>query len=1300
MKRSLSAIALCASLFVLLVLFLYPPTLVTAAKENVIVKLLNLPAPPPPNPLLNGAKRDEKFYDKNNPPNDNAPIEDLIDYWTHQANNYQGPLNYRARPSDRTVERLAAEMATKPELASQILSIMPDNQTTINTIKELYDRFDSDDGANRDQRRQFREWLRFNSPYFSGDLTRASQGIKDAGGYVGPNDEKTLLALTRHDFDKASPVISQLYNDGAQPASRSLATWALYQRALETGSLGDIDRYRSELIRMVENRSLPDGARDMANDALTHGPDFPGRDDWTFSLFEDETLVNMPRFTMLTTLVMYSPPEKYVPKMIALIEKTSNPLIRAAAVNNLMTAMRSDLSDEMEREIIQAMLPWLEDAKWASNSGGLNDSRSLLIRKLTEHKIPESVPGLIKVLDEKERQIPTEAESGRTNAAVPDNSDLNFRNTIEAELMKLGLSGIDVSVSDGEVTLTGTVAKDRLAQVMKAAQEADVKKVNNKLSIKDGGPAVFSYPYRQSAIVALGKQKDGRAVPALRRVLTEIEGYERYSVINAILECGGFSIPEQMEALDAAVKKIPDSTNTGTSSNKPFIIDQEEVNQVLAGLASNAKPRPMTSAEISIILGQQISQATEISDQLARAIVDRIEVLDTKDPRLSSAYRTLILKWKNQVFSVLLLRDLKRDAADTATIVQLLSRRKELRETLSADVSDLQTGKPVAVGVSACIFEDALGFDAILESGDVETKTAMLACARLIRAPLPVAKVAEHLKAQSQLLQTAAERYLESEDSVEARAFVLARHPNKAKILGATSAFFVEGATDEGVPFLRNLFQSVGNPSLHNDLASNENDDEIKAVEKRLQDEVKKEDSLLGVYSYDSNYIRIYKDRAIFSWDEDDSRYRERPLTQYEFEDIKSYLTTNKVDELAPFLSCGEEHCTASELLMLGRNGGRRVYANTGRSTPEFFVGLDKYFAGLKLTPAKLKYSLSREIPGLEILLASDELHAETVWVQGSDVRVAASDVSVRKKFKADLENLYSETSDEDINEEEQATRRAALLTAINKRQYDGYGWHKVADGNVADSAAQPTGVEFIPLRDTLSVQPTDEQWKARAGDVEIRASEDGLFKVVRGKLTNLRKGYYQNPVITPNGRWLIASKSDPENGEILVRIDLVTNREYPVEIEGYGQQVPTAYISPLNKFLVVRNEHYNYAGEYFAGDEDTAPDDADPSGMVLVDPATGAVQPIAGEFRPLAQQTFRALQQTSKPNEFWAAIYDTEKKETHVGIYEIKTFGFKPVLRVPKINFNSMSMWVDEPAGKVYFVYRGHLLALPLHRP
>jgi len=36
-------------------------------------------------------------------------------------------------------------------------------------------------------------------------------------------------------------------------------------------------------------------------------------------------------------------------------------------------------------------------------------------------------------------------------------------------------------------------------------------------------------------------------------------------------------------------------------------------------------------------------------------------------------------------------------------------------------------------------------------------------------------------------------------------------------------------------------------------------------------------------------------------------------------------------------------------------------------------------------------------------------------------------------------------------------------------------------------------------------------------------------------------------------------------------------------------------------------------------------------------------------------------------------------------------------VMNVPHIVFDSMAMWVDGNKGKVYVVYRGQLLSLPL---
>ena len=66
----------------------------------------------------------------------------------------------------------------------------------------------------------------------------------------------------------------------------------------------------------------------------------------------------------------------------------------------------------------------------------------------------------------------------------PPSPDKMIEGTVSQAITKLGITGITVTVADGEVTLTGDVTKDNLAKVMQAANEAKPKKVNNKLTVK------------------------------------------------------------------------------------------------------------------------------------------------------------------------------------------------------------------------------------------------------------------------------------------------------------------------------------------------------------------------------------------------------------------------------------------------------------------------------------------------------------------------------------------------------------------------------------------------------------------------------------------------------------------------------------------------------------------------------------------------------------------------------------------------------------------------------------------------
>ena len=1243
MKRTITALAFCCSLLLSLSFFLFPPV---EAKENTLLAILNLPAPPPPNPLAAGvgSPRDQKFYDKQKPPKDDAPIADLLDYWRQQSATYQD-LRYQAEMTPKVRERLLNEIAKNNKLLPGLVDALRGDSRSADLIKEIYDNAGNGvfDSSERDS---LKEWLTYNSPYFSDELARGADGAGDTDGYV--SNQEQLLALTSVDFEKARPIIDRLYNDTSLNTSRVLARWALYKRALQTDSFGDIERYRDELKAIVEDRTALPGMRDLAMDALVSEKEWAGRDDWYFSLLSDETLaelvVNGNTYTGLTTLILVSPDDKYVDKMLELVE-SSNIAVRSAALKNLLLKLNSG-----GPEVIKVFLPWLEDPKWALNN---ESSRLLIVQRLSDLQIPESVPGLIKIMEERKIAI---VPKGTLNANAAAN------------------------------------AADAAANAVAAQYSSNANRDPNiPLDPKDG-VEVITYPYRYSAVNALAKQKDPRAIPALRRVLSLGESYEKYSVVSALLACGGFSVAEQMDALEMSAKGVLEYLDIEDGEG-PFSTAVSPAPNF--GLSANATPRTFGTEELKTILAQQLTQAPEISDELARAIVARISVLDASDPGLARAYRRLILRWQNSVINLLLLNDVKLGKADSDTVLRLLSQRKDLREKQSSDVYNLRTGSPLAVGIAACMFEDQNEYYAILDAGDAETKTAMLSCARLLRSPLLVEKVAESLSSANELLVTAAERYLESEDSPAARAIVLARHPNEARIMGATSAFYVEGAPPATSEYLWALYSSLGNNFLYYGWSGSGNDDQLAAIDKQLQREVLEADDLVGVYAYERHYIRIYKDRVMFSWDEDDSRYRERPMAKDEFDEIRRYLTVNNVDELPPFLSCGGEYCNARELLMLGRAGGRRVYMNGDPA--DFFTGLDKYFDGLKRQKGTLKYALSREIPGLEIVLASDDVYAETVWSAPGDLRVAASDGAARKRIEARIQAFATGESaplDEnlEIRDEGPDSPPENWASLIKKRNQQAKAWYSISNGEVAGTAAQPPNAEYIPIVDGLDVPPDAERWKTRAGEIELRASEEGLYKVSRGKLTKIRPGSYRDPVISANGRWAAAAKTVSEYESNVVRIDLLTNKEYSVTIEGYGRKYPIAYIPVLNRFLIVTGV---YGYEY--GWDDVTPNEVDTDSLTLLDPATGALQPIAGEFRPLAQQTFRPLQSTSKPGEYWAAVNDSQKNETVVGKFETKTFGFSEVLTIPKMRFNSMNMWVDESAGKIYFVYRGHVLSLPL---
>ena len=382
MKRFLATVVFCASLLALLSYFLFP---VTSAAENPIIALINLPAPPPPNPqvTLSPTEFDSDFFNKTKPPPDDAPISVLMEYWRVQSSNYR-ELGYNPAPSDKVIDRLLAEVQKDPEKVFEFLNAFRDSKRAAEVVKEIYDRRPAGNESERNQRGELRRWLTYNSPYFSADLARRAARVADVNEYVSNQD--AMLALGRVDWERARPIVDRLYG-GNQKVSRVLAQWALYRNALDNNSLSDIDRYRQELKTVVEDKTATDGMRDLAFDALIKEKEWEGRDEWYYSLLSDETLDDLTvagtTYTGLTTIMYYSPDEKYIDKMVELV-KSDNKAVRTAAAKNLLRRLNTN-----NPEVIRGAAPVASEPEMVERGGGATKSDS---RRSSKCKNPRKCP--------------------------------------------------------------------------------------------------------------------------------------------------------------------------------------------------------------------------------------------------------------------------------------------------------------------------------------------------------------------------------------------------------------------------------------------------------------------------------------------------------------------------------------------------------------------------------------------------------------------------------------------------------------------------------------------------------------------------------------------------------------------------------------------------------------------------------------------------------------------------------------------------------------------------------------------
>jgi hypothetical protein len=1188
---------------------------------NLLTQFLDLPAPPPPDRYAQAVKirsvqRPPEFYEANRVPADDAPIEDLLEYWAMRSGSPGSSQPRRvARPSERVLERILDFCEENPEYMAIFLGIVPTDQKSGEIVKRIYDKLLEIETANYNSQ-MIKNWLTYNSAFFVEELVEKAEKVKDKERYV--INHRELLALARVDWERAAPILERLAGDASQPVSQTLAYWAYYARAIKTENEQDVTKYRRLLQDAVTNRELSPGNRDLAMDALVMEKEWEGRDEWYLSMLEDESLFTLDRFTGLTTILRFSEPEKMIPAMTSLID-SKNPAVRKAAVRNLVNYAR-----ENRVEAVRALLPWLSNPAWMSD---IPDGRNALITALGKVDLPESVPVLITILMNEE----------------------NFR-TLAAE--------------------------------------------------------------------ALARYKDPRAVPALKVALAaEKNAYRRITFIRALDECGGISDDEKILALEAYAEAI--STPEG----------QMQFSVAFYGQAVDTDGKPQSLLPIAQSIGNFVSQQTEPSDGLAARAIERLKTLRKTKPAIAQKLSDIMHKWRGRVMFIERLRQIKEGEATLETILTALAQRREIREKAENEIFAMRGGTGLGRGIAACLAEDDADLQSVLRQRDATAQIAMLGCARLLRGALPVGEVGALLKSPNKTLALAAERYLESQDSVEARTLILAQRPGEAVILGARPAFIPDMKKIFMNESLIQIFQSVMGRGVYG--LSYPLMDKNEAL---LREEVKTNPDLLAIYAIFDNsltgqmIIRVFKDKVVFTHNEDAARYRERVLTAKEYEDFYRLIINEKIDLATPAVDYCES-CTTNEFVMFGKNGGRRVFFHYNNRVDSPMKKLFERFASFNEGNLKLRYRLADRIQGLEVLLADPKFPARAVWKNGADLRVVVEDKDKQAEIERNLQQQFEIEDKQAETEDENYERYQQVLESQEKRQseskYLHYSWRGIENGALGVIMPQPLEMPYlydetqVPEINGFDNEPRG--WQLRAGGFEIRVShnQSGLYKVARGQAPVLfKEGNYDLPIVTPDGKWVVASKvednwQEPKN---LVRINLQTGKEFPVNLPPADAFNPLVFLPAHNKVLVYRakgNRYYGYRTEESEDEESEEP--ARPSLLIagrnsnnnnpspqtpefyLLDAATGAVQPVKGEFRPLQELTYRPLQATNAPDEFWAAVYDKKTKETAVGRYNTKTFAFQTLVKLPEIKLSSMDIWVDEKEAKVYFVYEGHVLTAPL---
>jgi HEAT repeat protein len=733
---------------------------------------------------------------------------------------------------------------------------------------------------------------------------------------------------------------------------------------------------------------------------------------------------------------------------------------------------------------------------------------------------------------------------------------------------------------------------------------------------------------RAYAAEALTKYRGPRAVPALRRAL-EKEKSEAYreKIVTAMAECGGLSDDEMAEAVEAYARKV--------------------------ALASGFTP-PMAATDVvgpkewplKVSMGRILTNSDTIraTEGLGLRLIERAKALRATEPDVAREILRSIENTPLRAAEMNLVERIGEGWADVDSIKLALETRDELIKSADDALNGLIKEGGYAAGVAAAILSDEREWKAILENGDAKAQLALLACARYLRDKLPVEPAGGLLNSPNRALAKAAESYLEIEDGAEARKLVLARHPGEAYILGDLTAI-------SGDPQLIEAARTVEDKLRKETLARNG----AEAIYAVMQ--ISSPEDVTGVI------IRVRDGKAEMSVHETVGRRNVRWLTGDEFAELKSLTSRPEIEELGPERYPDENSGENYEYLRLAKETGRRIVLadlHSAPKNPTLHEELSGFFYRLsKSGEFTARYDIEDKIPGVEVVFADKNQSVLKVCAESGAMRtlIQGKDAEYRRggAMPAPEWREFSSGKPGEITDEPSACRKLKEPSSAPKNS-------RLISPNLFGRPAQSDEEMFY-----------------------VKNVEDaGIWKVREGlEPVKIVSGDYDESVVTPDGKWLVAFKQVTEERKTsrrLIRRNLQSGEEFAISLPQYSSPLSLTYVAAHGKVVAAFSEYNMDRGSGY-----------------LVDQETGTVQPVKGEFRPLPSPNSHTPQQGGAPNLLWTAIFEWEKSATRFGRYDSKNFSFTPLLEFPAMRLSEEDFWVDAAGGKIWFVYQGHLLRLPI---